>query len=92
MKVHVKYAFIFDPVDTWQNMYQLDATLAEFLRTKGLQAEIVKTQTGQEQVKMLFISKLPSDMASSSEEPEEKTIKQVKADLTKGRGYDGRFK
>lgn len=40
--VQIEYTFIFSPEETWNQYSQLDADLASFLATKGLEAEIVR--------------------------------------------------
>ena len=87
MLVYLKYGFIFEPEETWPHLYEFEQSFAEYLKTIGLEATIIKAAEGQESIKMLSISKRPDVVIN---EPV-KSIKSIKADLTKGRGYDGRF-
>ncbi len=87
MLVYLKYGFIFNPDETWPHLYEFEQSFARYLETIGFQAAIIKAAEGQESIKMLSISKKPDIVI---DEPV-KSIKQIKADLTKGRGFDGRF-
>ena len=98
MKVLVSYDFIFEPAETWAQFSQFDADFASFLSSHGLEAEVVKTtnappELGMPFKRVLFIKKKEDNgMPQSAVSPPEKSIKQVKADLQRSRGYDGKFK
>lgn len=67
----LEYTFMFNPVDTWQNLYQFEDQLAEFFKTKGLEANIVKTVAGQSGRRIMMISKIeePVIEAKKPEKP-----------------------
>jgi len=87
MKVYIKYSFIFDPEDTWAYKEDLDKDLALFFRTKGFDAEIIKSSGDKEQEVMLYISKSEQGVPVAKE----KTVKQRIAQLRQKRTPEGRF-
>lgn len=60
-KVMLKYAFIFDPAETWETRSVFEGSLADYLKTRGLQAEIVNdsVEKVRDEMKLLIISKSP---------------------------------
>jgi len=94
MKVLLKYSFIFDPADTYPNQYAFDSDIATFFRSKGLEAEIVqmpKVNGSSGNERMLIIKRL-EDSAMVEATPKEKSIKEIRRDLTPNRGFDGKFR
>lgn len=61
MKVYLKYAFMFDPAETWSQQSQFDSTLMQFLDKVGLRAEVVENVKGQEAMRILLITKKPQN-------------------------------
>lgn len=91
MKVLIKYNFIFDPSDVWINQNAFDADLGSFFKQRGLKAEVVESKDLD--CKTIFLNKDDSAglaTATPMEQPS-KSIKQIKADLSQKRGFDGKF-
>lgn len=87
--VNLEYSFIFTPDTTLTTKYEMDKMLADFFKSKGYQAELV--QTGPYTAsKMFYLTPIELPMNEPKEAPE-KSIKQVKADLTRKQGFDGKF-
>jgi len=59
MKVYIKYGFVFEPAETWDSMGAFHGDLAAFFQERGLEAEVIETAEGQEQLRILFIKKAP---------------------------------
>jgi cysteinyl-tRNA synthetase len=87
MKVLLEYKYIFDPAEAWSSFSQFDDAFAKMLDSMGLQANMIKNM-GDEEEKIIEITKKPM-----VEIPKDttKTIKQVKYDLTRKQGADGKF-
>lgn len=91
MKVLIKYNFIFDPSDVWINQAAFDADLGAFFKQRGLKAEVVESVD--KECKTVYIGKDDSAglaTATPMEQPS-KSVKQIKADLSQKRGFDGKF-
>ncbi len=87
----LKYSFMFDPNETWSNLYQFESDLNMFFSGKGMEVEIVKTVEGAVNDRIMYIKK-KDELVESQEEVKEKSIAQQKASLTANRGYDGKFR
>lgn len=66
----LEYAFMFDPSETWSNLYQFEDALAKYFDECGLEAVVVKTVTGQAGKRILMLNKKP--MIERVEEPKKK--------------------
>ena len=89
--VLLKYNFLFDPTETWTNLYQFEDQLKAFFAEHNMTAEIVKPIDGSGGDRIMLIKKVEEVMTTATQEPD-KTIKQQKASLTANRGFDGRWK
>lgn len=85
--VNLEYSFIFTPDSTLTTKYEIDKMLGDFFKSKGYQAELV--QTGPYSAKMFYLT--PIELPMNEPKEKEKSIKQVKADLTRKQGFDGKF-
>ena len=56
--VFLKYNFVFDATSTWSHLSQFEETLADFFRGHDLEAEIVKTVSGQMGERLMLISRV----------------------------------
>ena len=87
----LKYSFMFNPVETWTNLYQFEQDLNAFLTAQGMEVEVIKSVEGGSSDRIMFIKK-KQEIAPTQEEVKQKSIMQQKADLTKNRGYDGKWR
>ena len=62
--VKLDLTLLFDPTDSWQHLYQFDKDFSEFLRTKGLQSELVKTIEGGKSERLYLVEKAPSSLGA----------------------------
>jgi len=53
----LEYNFIFDPSETWSNLYQFEQTLIKYFETIGMDVQMVKTIEGVGARRILIISK-----------------------------------
>lgn len=53
----LEYAFLFDPTETWSNLYQFEQMLGKYFDTLGFDATIVKTVEKGAGKRILFITK-----------------------------------
>ena len=94
-KAFLEYAFIFDPVDTWQHLFEFEQDLAKFFNERNLQAEILETVGGQSGRRVIVITKKEMIKIPESE-PEVKpdkvstSKKRLKA-FSKDKDKKGRF-
>lgn len=56
----LEYVFMFDPSETWSNIYDFEDQLSQFFNDKGLEAVIVNTVKGQSGGRILMINKKPN--------------------------------
>lgn len=87
----LKYNFMFDPIETWTNLYQFEADLNEFFASKGMTVEVVKPVEGNGGERIMFIKK-KQELVPEQVEVKQKSILQVKADLTRSHGFDGKWR
>ena len=94
MKVFIKYGFIFEPADTWSNLYQFDQLFAKYLREMGLQAELVRSEDGQEKMKILYITKKQDAGDVKPLKKPDQTTSAMRKSLTPDprRSTDGKFR
>lgn len=55
--VMLEYAFLFDPTDTYQHLYQFEKDLAKFFSEHGMEARILTPMGGYQGRKILLIQK-----------------------------------
>lgn len=65
----LEYIFMFDPGEIWSHAYEFEHSLTQFLKTKGLEAQIVKTVEGAEGRRVLLIQKSQEEMIQIPKEP-----------------------
>ena len=84
MKVFIKYGYLLDPNTTWTHLSSFEQELADFFGEKGYETEYVRTQEGQEAMKILYIYPI-TEADFTTPEPEEKlkTPKQQVAAVIK---------
>lgn len=63
----LEYTFMFDPSQTWSNLYQFENDLSKFFADRGYDAVIVKTVAGQGGRRILMLQ--PKPMVDVVEEP-----------------------
>lgn len=56
----LEYNFIFDPSETWSNLYQFEQTLVKYFETIGMDVQMVKTIEGVGARRILIITKKPN--------------------------------
>jgi len=87
----LKYSFMFNPVETWTNLYQFEQDLNAFFAAQGMSVEVIKSVDGASTDRIMFIKK-KEEIEPSQEEVKQKSIVQQKAQLTANRGYDGKWR
>ena len=60
---------MFDPGETWSHAYEFEHSLTQFLRSKGLEAQVVKTVEGASGRRVLLIQKSDEDIIKVPKEP-----------------------
>ncbi len=65
----LEYTFIFDPAAAWQNSYQFEKDLADFLLAFGLEAQTVKTVDGGNSRKILLVKRVDKLLMAGKDEP-----------------------
>jgi len=83
MKAFLEYAFIFDPVDTWQHLYQFEQDLGKFFEERNLEAEILETVGGQSGRRVIVIK--PKVVIPTMEEQKDKVTTSKKRLKSLGR-------
>lgn len=70
MKTFVKMEMelIFDPAEAWQHAFQLENDFSSFLKTKGLQAQKVRTVEGATGGFILLVGKIPTIVETVKED------------------------
>ena len=82
---------MFDPIETWTNIYQFEQELNAFFASKGMTVDVVKSVDGSASDRIMFIKK-KQELAPTQVEVKEKSILQQKASLTANRGFDGKWR
>ena len=54
---YLEYTILFDPSETWAHLYEFEGKFGEFLKTIGLEAEVM-VPVGLATKKILFIRKI----------------------------------
>lgn len=54
---YLEYKFLFDPSEAWSSLFEFEATLSKYLEGLGLEADIVRTISGQPGGRLLIIKK-----------------------------------
>lgn len=80
------YKFLFSSDIIWQNQLQFEQDLARYFESVGMGAELVDSK---DQDRVLYIYRKEAQPVVA--EPV-KSIKQIKAEMTTKRGFDGTFK
>jgi len=81
-KAFLEYAFIFDPVDTWQHLHQFEQDLAKFFDEHNLQAEVLDTVGGQKGRRVIVITpkeeiKIPPSVKKGKPKSASKRLKEM---------------
>ena len=80
----LEFSIMFDPSETWSHMYEFEATFAAYLKSIGLEAEVMMP-VGQGTRRVIYISKLPDIEPQVPAPPAEvKGPKEALNDLKKG--------
>ena len=53
----IEYIFMFDPTETWSHLYEFEKALGDFFKSKGLDAQVVKTVDGASGRRIYIINK-----------------------------------
>ena len=98
----LEYTIIFDPSETWAHLSDMERDLAEFLKLKGLQAQIVSPLNSPTK-RVLYLSKLvevvpevqnvPVDQVQQS--PVNKPVQSIKQrfnQFAQRRDFGGKFR
>lgn len=62
MKRYIKYAFIFDPAETWADQTAFESDLVALFKKRGLLAENIETVEGQEKIPTILITVAPDQL------------------------------
>lgn len=76
------YAFLFDPSETWRNLFQFEADLIKFFESQGIEAETLKPVEGQYGKRILVLKKKPM-IPMRVDDPREGKVKIVPAQYRK---------
>src|SRR3990167_7572329 len=76
----LEYMFMFDPSETWSNLYQFEDSLVMCFGQLGYEAEIVKTAGGQFGKRVLLISKIGGIPGTKTTSIKEKPKAEPKAE------------
>ena len=85
------YLFLFDPSETWSNLYQFEADLTRFFEERGLIVSVIKTVDGGTGRRILMIEKA-QEIPTPPVTPPSKSVNQTIASMAMKRGYDGKFR
>ena len=58
----LEYGFMFDPSETFGNVYDFENKLADFFKTQGYEAHVLTNVRGQTSPSVLFITKEKKDL------------------------------
>lgn len=86
----LEYMFILEPEETYTNVFQFEADLNVFFKSKGMTCKAMSPVAGANGRRIILIEKMEEEVETT--EDQEKTIKQQKAALTVNRGFNGQFK
>ncbi|MBU1092551.1 hypothetical protein KJ836_02700 [Patescibacteria group bacterium] len=79
----LEYQFLFDPSETWSNLYQFEADLAKFFLQKGLEANVIKTVDGSNGRRILLIERKPMIGEPKTPQGRPKTPQGILKDMKK---------
>ena len=85
------YLFMFDPGETWSNLYQFEGDIMKFFEERGLMVTIVKTVDGGTGRRIMLIEK-PEEKVPEQPKLPQKTLNQTIASMTSKRGFDGKYR
>ena len=87
-----EFMIIFDPSETWTNVYQLDSDFAAFLKTKGLEAQVL-TPLGGSTRRIINITKMEEMPPVSMPNPGTSASPgDILKNLSQKTGFDGKFR
>jgi hypothetical protein len=89
----LEYFFMFDPSQTFSHLYEFENILADALKNAGMEIEIVNPIENKFGRRIMMIKKI-EPISQPAQEPETqpvKSIKQIKADLTRKTDFKGKF-
>ena len=86
----LEYMFILEPEETYTNVFQFEADLNVFFKSKGMNCKVMAPVAGANGRRILLIEKEEKEVETT--EDSEKTVKQQKAQLTMNRGFDGKWR
>jgi signal recognition particle subunit SEC65 len=77
--VRMDFCWMFDPNETWQHSFQVEKEIADFLRAKGLEAELVKTVDGSTGYPMYLIKRVDPllQAVKETETPKNEAMKTI---------------
>ena len=67
----LEYGFMFDPTETFGNVYDFENKLADFFKACGYEAHVLTNVRGQTSPSVLFITKAKQDLLDK-DKPNEK--------------------
>jgi len=73
----LEYAFMFDPTETFANVYDFENQLADFMKSRGYEARVLDTVRGQLGRGVFLISKAKPDLIDKAEIKQDLVEKKV---------------
>jgi hypothetical protein len=87
----LEYMFILEPEETYSNVFQFEADLNVFFKTKGMKCKAMAPVAGASGRRIILIEK-ENEVETTEDDNKDKTVKQQKAQLTMNRGFDGKWR
>ena len=70
----LEYGFMFDPTETFGNVYDFENKLSAFFKDQGYEAHVLTNVRGQTSPSVLFISKAKQDLMDKAEDNQNKKV------------------
>ena len=77
--VFLKYNFLFDPAESWAHLSQFESDLADFFAANGMEADIVKSVSGQVGERVLLLKRIAVVSRATQEKPQPDILAQRQA-------------
>jgi hypothetical protein len=89
----LEYLFMFDTTNTFSHLYEFENLMASALKDAGMTVEIVNPVDTKSSRRIMMIKKIENNgqVATAPETTSVKSIKQIKNELTRKQGFDGKF-
>jgi len=86
----IEFTILFDPAESWTRVSELEIDFAAFLKTKGLQGQLV-TPVGLTSKRVIQVTPIPQELNPVLNEPS-KNPGQILNNMGKQKGFDGKFR